>query len=42
MDHFTPLSSLFGGALIGLSAVAFMLLNGRIAGGNENWLRLKN
>ncbi len=32
MDHFTPLSSLFGGALIGLSAVAFMLLNGRIAG----------
>lgn len=32
MDHFTPLASLFGGALIGLSAVALMLLNGRIAG----------
>jgi len=32
MDHFTPLSSLFGGVLIGLSAVGFMLLNGRIAG----------
>ena len=32
MDHFTPLASLFGGILIGLSAVALMLLNGRIAG----------
>jgi uncharacterized membrane protein YedE/YeeE len=32
MDHFTPLASLFGGVLIGLSAVALMLLNGRIAG----------
>lgn len=32
MDHFTPFASLFGGVLIGLSAVALMLLNGRIAG----------
>ncbi len=32
MDHFTPLASLCGGILIGLSAVALMLLNGRIAG----------
>lgn len=32
MDNFTPLASLFGGALIGLSAVVLMLLNGRIAG----------
>ncbi len=32
MDHFTPIASLFGGALIGLSAVTLMLLNGRIAG----------
>jgi uncharacterized membrane protein YedE/YeeE len=32
MDQFTPLASLLGGALIGLSAVALMLLNGRIAG----------
>jgi uncharacterized membrane protein YedE/YeeE len=32
MDNFTPFASLFGGALIGLSAVALMLLNGRIAG----------
>ena len=32
MENFTPLASLFGGALIGLSAVALMLLNGRIAG----------
>jgi len=32
MDNFTPYSSLFGGALIGLSAVLLMLLNGRIAG----------
>lgn len=32
MDHFTPLMSLFGGALIGSAAVALMLLNGRIAG----------
>ena len=32
MTHFTPLASLFGGALIGVSAVALLLLNGRIAG----------
>ncbi len=32
MDHFTPFASLFGGVLIGLAAVALMLLNGRIAG----------
>ncbi len=32
MEHFTPLASFIGGALIGLSAVALMLLNGRIAG----------
>lgn len=32
MEHFTPLASLFGGILIGLSAVALLLLNGRIAG----------
>jgi hypothetical protein len=32
MDNFTPLTSLFGGVLIGLSAVVLMLLNGRIAG----------
>ncbi len=29
---FTPVSALAGGALIGLSAMLFMLLNGRIAG----------
>lgn len=32
METFTPFSSLAGGVLIGLSAVALMLLNGRIAG----------
>ncbi|MDO9459106.1 MAG: YeeE/YedE family protein [Alphaproteobacteria bacterium] len=32
MENFTPISSLIGGGLIGLSAVLFMLLNGRIAG----------
>jgi uncharacterized membrane protein YedE/YeeE len=32
MDNFTPLASLIGGALIGLSAVFLLLLNGRIAG----------
>jgi uncharacterized membrane protein YedE/YeeE len=32
MEHFTPVSSLFGGILIGLSAVVLLLLNGRIAG----------
>ncbi len=30
--HFTPLASAAGGALIGLSAALFILLNGRIAG----------
>lgn len=29
---FTPVSALLGGALIGLSAAAFVLLNGRVAG----------
>jgi uncharacterized protein len=32
MAHFTPISAAIGGALIGLSAVLLMLLNGRIAG----------
>jgi uncharacterized membrane protein YedE/YeeE len=32
MTEFTPLQSLFGGALIGLSAVLLMALHGRIAG----------
>jgi len=32
VDHFTPLASLVGGILIGLSAVTLLLLNGRIAG----------
>ena len=32
MNTFTPLASLLGGILIGLSAVALLLLNGRIAG----------
>lgn len=31
-NHFTPWSSLAGGALIGLAAALFLLLNGRIAG----------
>jgi uncharacterized membrane protein YedE/YeeE len=31
-NHFTPLASLAGGALIGLAAALFVLLNGRIAG----------
>ena len=30
--EFTPLSSLIGGMLIGLSAVIFLITNGRIAG----------
>ena len=30
--HFTPWASLVGGLLIGLSAAAFVLFNGRIAG----------
>lgn len=32
MTEFTPLASLFGGTLIGLSAVLLMLWEGRIAG----------
>lgn len=32
MTEFTPLASLFGGILIGLSAVLLMALEGRIAG----------
>ncbi len=32
MDHFTPLASTLGGALIGLSASLLLLFNGRIAG----------
>lgn len=32
MTEFTPLLSLFGGALIGLAAVLLMALHGRIAG----------
>jgi uncharacterized protein len=32
MDHFTPLSSLLGGSLIGLSASLLMLAHGRVAG----------
>jgi len=31
-NHFTPLAALVGGALIGLAAALFVLLNGRIAG----------
>ncbi len=32
MENFTPISAAIGGFLIGLSAVLFMVLNGRIAG----------
>ena len=32
MEHFTPLSGLVGGVLIGLGAVLLMAINGRIAG----------
>ncbi len=32
MTDFTPIASLFGGVLIGLSAVILMVFNGRIAG----------
>ncbi len=32
MENFTPFSALVGGAFIGLSAVLFMLVHGRIAG----------
>ena len=31
-NHFTPLSALSGGVLIGLAAAMFVLFNGRIAG----------
>ena len=31
-SHFTPLSALIGGLIIGAAAVLFMLVNGRIAG----------
>jgi hypothetical protein len=32
MDHFTPISALLGGALIGLAASALLLFHGKIAG----------
>jgi len=32
MEHFTPLTSLTGGILIGLAAAALLVLDGRIAG----------
>lgn len=32
MDHFTPISALLGGLLIGLAAAMLWLTNGRIAG----------
>jgi uncharacterized membrane protein YedE/YeeE len=32
MEHFTPVASLVGGALIGLSASLLLLCNGKIAG----------
>ncbi|AWM89042.1 YeeE/YedE family protein [Microvirga sp. 17 mud 1-3] len=32
MDHFTPISALIGGLLIGLSAAWLLVLNGRVAG----------
>ncbi|MGO9452592.1 MAG: YeeE/YedE family protein [Candidatus Binataceae bacterium] len=32
MHHFTPIASLAGGVLIGLSASAMLLMNGKIAG----------
>ena len=32
MHHFTPLSGLIGGALIGLASAALMLSAGRLAG----------
>lgn len=32
MEHFTPVSALVGGALIGLSAAMLLWFNGRIAG----------
>lgn len=32
MEHFTPVSGLIGGMLIGIAAMLFAFLNGRIAG----------
>ncbi len=32
MENFTPYSAMFGGALIGLSAVILLIFNGRVAG----------
>lgn len=32
MDHFTPIASLIGGILIGLSGATLLLFNGKIAG----------
>lgn len=32
MEHFTPLSALIGGAMIGLSAVILWMMDGRVAG----------
>ena len=32
MEHFTPVSALLGGVMIGFAASALLLLNGRIAG----------
>ncbi|MCF6328363.1 MAG: YeeE/YedE family protein [Henriciella sp.] len=32
MENFTPISSMLGGALIGLAATILMVVNGRIAG----------
>lgn len=32
MENFTPIASLIGGLLIGLSAAALLLFNGKIAG----------
>ena len=32
MEHFTPVSALIGGGLIGASAILLLLFNGRIAG----------
>ncbi|MFP5345141.1 MAG: YeeE/YedE family protein, partial [Gammaproteobacteria bacterium] len=32
MEHFTPISAVLGGLLIGLAAAGLLLFNGRIAG----------
>ena len=32
MHHFTPVSAIIGGALIGIAAAMMLVLNGRIAG----------